>query len=50
METFTRDPVSLAKFLKMAAACSSAKSEFRVNSADFEMGENPREKMKDNEQ
>ena len=32
-------PVSFANFFKMAA-CPSAKFELRVNSADFEVGEN----------
>ena len=41
LERFTEGTVSLAKFFKMAALFS-AKSELRVNSADFEVGENDR--------
>ena len=39
LERLTGGTVSLAKFFKMIAR-SSAKSELRVNSADFEVGEN----------
>ena len=39
MEKKTRGTVSLAKFFKMAAR-SCTKSEFRVNSTDFGVGEN----------